>query len=123
MIDVGANVGWISLVSASLGMPTFSFEPNPKNVLRLCQTIFLNDFRRMKVFPIGVADKDGTLYFWEDRNNPGASTVRSERKSRYDIEIPVRSLDSVLEEEGFFDSTQVRFPITSKQVRPQMTSY
>ena len=107
IIDVGANVGWISLVAASLGMPTMSFEPNPKNVVRLCQTIFLNDFRRMKVFPIGVADKDGSLYFWEDRHNPGASTVRPERKSDDDVEINVRSLDSVLEEEGFFGSPHV----------------
>lgn len=107
VIDVGANIGWISLVAASLGMQTLSFEPNPRNIVRLCQTIFLNDFKGMKVFPIGVADKDGRLYFREDKANPGESTVRSKRKSSSDVEIAVRSLDSVLFEEGFFSFNQV----------------
>ena len=42
-LDVGANIGWFSLVAASHGATrVYSLEPNPQNVIRLCESIHLN---------------------------------------------------------------------------------
>ena len=54
ILDVGGNIGYYSLLSASLGNFTIdSFEPNPTNVLRFCESVGVNywwdddsDFRK-----------------------------------------------------------------------------
>ena len=48
VIDVGSNIGWYSLLSASIGIgqsqqrKVYSFDANPINLIRLCESIELN---------------------------------------------------------------------------------
>ena len=107
MLDVGANVGWIALVSASRGMRTVAFEPNPKNVVRLCQSITLNGFKNLIVYNVGISDKNSQLYFHEASRNPGESTVHSRPKSESDIEVAVRTLDSIMDSSGLLKGNKV----------------
>lgn len=107
MLDVGANIGWISLVTASRGMRTIAFEPNPKNVVRLCQSITLNGFRNMVVYPVGISDKDSVLFFHETKSNPGQSQVRSRRRAPEDIEVAVRTLDSIIDSSRLLEGNKV----------------
>lgn len=66
--DVGANIGYISLMFARRVGPTgrvISFEPLPANVSRLKQNISLNNIgERVLVVPKAVADHPGETTFW-----------------------------------------------------------
>ena len=42
VLDVGANVGWYSLLSRAMGRTVEAFEPLQSNVFRLCESVFLN---------------------------------------------------------------------------------
>lgn len=52
VIDVGMNVGWFTLLSRSLGHEVLSFEPDPSNIIRLCESLALNNWA------------DGSLCTW-----------------------------------------------------------
>ena len=71
-IDIGANVGTISLALAALGArQIIAIEPGPL-FNRLVKNISLNNLMEIiKPLQIGLGKIDGTLYWAEDKNNLG----------------------------------------------------
>jgi len=63
--DVGANVGFYSLLASILVGPgeVFAFEPVPKNVAYLKKHLELNRVKNVKVFEVAVSDNAGTMRF------------------------------------------------------------
>ena len=43
VVDVGANIGYYTLLSLAFHYPVLSFEINPINLVRLCESLQLND--------------------------------------------------------------------------------
>ena len=127
VIDVGGNIGWYSLLSASLGAKVDVFEPNPANYLRTCESICVNDWvdepcpqfgalaledsvksGRLNIFPVGVGAKEGMVSFdTGDKlaHNPGQGKVtRHESSTGSHNKIRLITLDSVANELGWFGS-------------------
>lgn len=71
-IDIGANVGTISLGMLHQGCTkVHAIEPGPLHS-RLCQNILLNDLQESVVpYQLGLSDVPGILYWAEDKNNLG----------------------------------------------------
>ena len=66
-VDVGANVGWHTLLMARLvgdGGRVFAAEPNPSVRQRLEEHLKLNGFKQVEVVPYALADSDGTVEFY-----------------------------------------------------------
>ena len=65
--DVGANIGYISLMAARLAGDSgrvFSFEALPANIARLKQNVALNQFQeRIQIIHAAVVDKAGEVSF------------------------------------------------------------
>lgn len=61
IIDVGANLGFYSLLFSSLtpNGKVFSFEPYTKNFKKLLENIKLNKKKNIKPFKLGLSDKKG----------------------------------------------------------------
>lgn len=60
VIDVGANVGWFTILAATLVGPdgvVEAFEPAPANVEKLKRNIQLNGFQNIRVRPLAVGDE------------------------------------------------------------------
>lgn len=65
-VDIGANIGYFSLLAAVLINPqgrVIAFEPKPDNCELLRLSIAENDFDNIEVHIKAVADKAGTLSF------------------------------------------------------------
>ncbi len=65
-VDIGANVGWHTLLMASLvgaNGHVFAIEANPFLRQRLHDHLFLNRFKHVEVMPFAAADEDGTMDF------------------------------------------------------------
>ncbi len=66
--DVGANIGYISLMAARLSMENgkvFSFEALPANIERLSQNVALNAMQdRVQIINAAVVDKSGEAAFF-----------------------------------------------------------
>ena len=91
-LDVGGNIGWFSLLAASHGATkVYTFEPNPANLVRLCESLSLNDWLRDDrskdtVMPIakGVGDTISTQKLYRsDENNPGSFSFSKERAVKF----------------------------------------
>lgn len=63
-VDVGANIGMVTLLAARCVGPSGrveSFEPNPRALARLRHHVAANELRRVTVHPAGLSDTSGEL--------------------------------------------------------------
>ena len=71
-LDVGANIGFFSLLAASLVGPSgkvFSIEPNPRNVKALQASKDLNDFEQIQVLQAAAGASWEILFLNTDHSN------------------------------------------------------
>lgn len=78
--DVGANVGYFTLLASRLVGPTgrvIAFEPNESTLVKLRHHLRLNGADNVTVVPVGLADHDGHAEFHSVAGaNSGASALR-----------------------------------------------
>ena len=92
--DVGANIGYISLIAANLNGPqgkVFSFEALPANIQRLQENIRLNQLEsRISVQHAAVVDKGGKVTFYMHQSGAmGKAAGSAGRKETYQQSIQV----------------------------------
>jgi FkbM family methyltransferase len=102
-LDVGANVGFFSLLAARLVGPTgkvFSFEPLAENVSRLKENIRRNQFLNIEVIPhaLGVRNEERTFQVSERPTWGKLESTDSQLPDKYlfDTKVTVRRLDDLL---------------------------
>lgn len=93
-LDVGANVGAVTLALARFTTPTgvvHAFEPGPPNVQRLRANLALNPglAAQVTVHPAGVGDTPGELRWQEEAENPGNAMLGANGTHA----VPVVTLD------------------------------
>lgn len=74
LIDVGANIGYYSIVSAArLGKNgrVVSFEPDPQNFNLLLENIKQNHFKQIHAFNIGLSNQKTNLPLYRSADNRG----------------------------------------------------
>ena len=66
--DVGANVGFYTLLASALVGPgkVFAFEPVPMNIYYLKRHLELNQIKNVELFEAAVSDRNGALSFLEE---------------------------------------------------------
>jgi FkbM family methyltransferase len=115
-VDIGANVGYFSLLMASVAGPTgkvVSIEANPAMAGLLRQTIAMNGLeRRIELHNVAAADKPGELDFYvtADRNLNGCILL-DEWRERVDPalirRVPAVAPDDLLAAEEKVDIVKV----------------
>jgi len=123
VLDVGGNIGYFTFLSAANGPVTVdAFEPNPKNRLRFCESLQLNQWlteydpwweapstKRSKVnlYAMGVGAEEGFFEFVEN-GNPGQGSFGDNKGNFNDKQASpkngfrVITLDQFAEERGWF---------------------
>jgi len=75
-IDIGANVGYFSLLASARFAKVVSFEPSPSIYAALIRNIELNGIRNIKALDIAISDCERTAPFYRsDRSNSGNSSL------------------------------------------------
>ena len=93
VFDVGANIGWFSLLAARRAGPggrVVAFEPVAANVAYLEANARTNGLRNIVTVPAAVADHDGTAAF------ELASSLQGKLSDGGQASVPVVTLDSWL---------------------------
>jgi FkbM family methyltransferase len=102
VLDVGASMGDTAVYFALRGArEVVAFEPYPFPYQFALKNIGANGLRNVRVINAGVSDRDGTV-----RVTRGETTVGDDLKPSDEpdaVEVPIYSLDRVLEEYGPFD--------------------
>jgi FkbM family methyltransferase len=100
-LDIGANVGAISLLLAKVVGPegkVIAVEPGPPNVARLRKNFELNPAlaARSEIIACGMSNIPGQLWWAEEEGNPGNAMLGDKGTHC----IPVRTVDDVVREQA-----------------------
>ncbi len=115
-LDVGGNIGWFSLLAAAHGASkVYTFEPNPVNLVRFCESISLNNWLRDdrskdKVIPIpkGLSNKKAKQKLYRtDEVNPGSYTFSLSIAARYQGSVSSEERMRYLETEGLVGEIEI----------------
>jgi FkbM family methyltransferase len=95
--DIGANIGYVSILLAIAGGPrsqVFAFEPLPANLERLRAHIEMNNLQdRVKAIPIAIGEHTGRSRFLVHVSGGMGKLEGSDgRQARYDSVIDVETL-------------------------------
>jgi FkbM family methyltransferase len=105
VLDIGANIGMVSVWLAKLVGPAgivHAFEPNPLLCERLVAAIGRNGLSNLKLHPFALGSVAGELSLCIPDGNAGAASVvmhRDPARSRT-ITVPVQRLADVARQEG-----------------------
>jgi FkbM family methyltransferase len=102
-VDVGANVGWHTLLMASLvgaGGRVLAIEPNPAMQQRLRDHLCLNRLRQVEVFSNIAADKEEMMEFYgpalNDKNSGNGHVIERSPGDPGTIPVAARRLDTIV---------------------------
>jgi FkbM family methyltransferase len=104
-VDIGANIGWFSLLAASLVGPTgrvIAIEPNPRNVALLRQSAKDNGFENIDVVAVALGERPGAAALETDGSNGRLILVDGPPTQAVEASFVVATypLDTVLSEVG-----------------------
>ena len=103
-MDLGANIGYYTILASQLVGPTgkvLSFEPNQKTFSRLLRNIRIQNIKNVDCFNFALSDYDGVsnLYLDKEADNGGGSIQNKRMKNVYSTVI-VKKTDGVLKNIG-----------------------
>jgi FkbM family methyltransferase len=97
-VDVGANLGYYTLMACQQGKPVVAFEPQAQNLRCLYSNLIANDWQNVvEVFPLALAATPGILTLY-GASGPSASLVKdwAGYSSRFQQPVAVSTLDHIL---------------------------
>ncbi|HKO18082.1 MAG TPA: FkbM family methyltransferase, partial [Acidobacteriaceae bacterium] len=96
-VDVGANVGYFTLLAASLEARVVAYEPTPAVYSRLRENVELNGLQNVTLMNAAVAEKAGSLTFHQSPDDPEANSIFGEGEC---IQVEAVALDEELSRRG-----------------------
>jgi FkbM family methyltransferase len=104
-VDVGANLGFYSLLAREAGLHAICFEPEPQFAAHLQR----NSSIFGQVFPIALADQRGSLPLYYTRKNAGETSLVPKRwSSRSDATVPVETFSNLALDGALGDPAGIR---------------
>jgi FkbM family methyltransferase len=106
VVDMGANIGYFTLLAAQLvgaGGKVYSFEPEPRNFGYLTKNIELNNYTQVNAFQKAVSDKNGTINLYVSNVETGSHTIipdEEDKKEKDTVEIETISPDNFFKDKG-----------------------
>jgi len=102
-VDVGANIGFFTLMACKIVGPkgkVFAFEPNPVIYDMMDTSVFANSFgKRCVTRNIGIFNKEGNLDLtWDDANHGGGRLVTHDQThiEKNMATVKLKKLDDIL---------------------------
>lgn len=104
-IDIGANVGFFSLLASQHFGQVLSFEPTPTTIQSFKRNIASNNIDNVDLVECGLSDKEGIMTFNENPLNAGGNSLEelnedmvdhSQRTDWASYEIEVSTFDKII---------------------------
>ncbi len=92
-VDIGANIGYYSLILSSLVKKVISFEPEPLNFSLLVKNIAENGILNIKTFKKAVSDKKEKLKLGLSVSNLGDHQITTSSTNRKLVSVQSTSVD------------------------------
>ena len=100
VVDVGANIGYFSLLASTLVGPegrVHAFEPDPVNCALLRKNVRLNHATNIQVVQSALSDNEDPVTLFVDTNNKGDHRIwEPSGESRKRVDVSSTTLDAYL---------------------------
>lgn len=102
VVDVGANIGFFTLLAARLldgksgHEMVFAFEPEKSNYRLLTENIKLNNFYNVKQFQIAISDRGGFTTLYTSKNESGEHNIIGTHGLSKNYRVEMNTLDDVI---------------------------
>jgi FkbM family methyltransferase len=94
VVDVGANIGWFTLLTAGRAKEVWSFEPEATNFGLLQRSVEVNGLKNVTVRQSAVGSRDGETGLWLAGIGSGLHSI-ARQVGASQITVPCRRLDSL----------------------------
>lgn len=129
VIDIGGNIGFYTLLSAAWKHAVLTFEINPANIVRICESLHLNSRNEygfselshsmaVMIHRQGVSNVTGSSFRVEVHRNPGQTILENTRLQGDSGKTTERvfstttvTLDDFADERGWFQRTDLAVSI------------
>jgi len=102
VLDVGANIGWFSLLFAQCvgkSGSVLAYEPMPAIASKLKRNLELNQADNVSVSNLALSDHSGIARFYAGHeSNTGTSSLREPNNSAGSIEVQLAPFDTIFED-------------------------
>ena len=108
-IDLGANIGYFTMLASSLvkaGGKVIAFEPNPQNQQLIYSSLLESRIENVTVYPYAVSDVAAILRFTTVGSNGGVVTEYS-KNEQYHLVVSSVVLDEILKNELRIDLIKI----------------
>ena len=110
VVDLGANIGYFTLILAKLVGPTgkvFAFEPDPRNLALLKKNVEYNNYKNVIIIPKAVSNVNDRCTLYTGQKTFGQNKIYKPKKTKTQKFIPIDSetvrLDDFFKTNGLLD--------------------
>lgn len=116
-LDIGANIGYFSLIAAPRCKKVYAFEPVIKIYRRLERNVARNNLPNVTTWNSGVTDHDGEDTLYLPRNeNTGLASLQPIPGAE-EIKIPVVTLDKLVSDQSIGGVHLIKIDIEGAEVK------
>jgi FkbM family methyltransferase len=110
LVDIGANVGTISLTSAKIvgeNGKIFAFEPSPKTFDALLENIALNGFKNCEIFPFAVGNENKRIFLSDKKSDDQNQVLKENEGFEEKIKVNQIRLDDFFDKKTKIDVLKI----------------
>ncbi len=95
-LDIGANIGYFSLVASEIFGEVHAVEASPSTYMRLRQAVSQNRVENIHLHNIAVGDIEGYVDFFQHSEQSGAASLIETEDSVFEARVPIAPLEKIL---------------------------
>lgn len=117
-LDIGANIGYFSLLASHIYEHVIAFEPSPSTFAALERNFQRNSIVNATAYQIAVSDERGKLPFYKSaKANSGASSLIFDGTRAFEAEVECRPLQDVLSEDNWRRTQFIKIDVEGAEPR------
>lgn len=97
-VDVGANIGFYTLMASKLAGSVISVEPGPETRALLEENLVLNGCKNVRVLPYALSDTTGPATLYQAGRDIGGASMRVLGNGAQEFNVETRRGDDILKE-------------------------
>lgn len=99
VVDVGANIGWYTLLAARRAGKVYAYEPEPTNLELLRKSVAANGYDNVVASPLAISSSDGRASLHLSEVSAGWHSI-ARNVGVQTLEVPCRTLDTLFPKSG-----------------------